>query len=185
MRGSGQPLNRRKRGGTSAADRKAHKASRRARPSANGLMAGQAVGTRSVLRHALLYGVTTALCLSIMFFTLNLWAADLRIPFAYHGDALSASALIKGVTENGWYLTNPMVGAPSGGDLRDYPFSESLHWLTIKLISAFSHDFAVTVNLFYLLTFPLAALLAVCVLTSFGVSAPAAVVAGLLFAFLP
>ena len=132
-----------------------------------------------------LYSLTVVLSLVVMVFVLSLWEADLRVPFGYHGDALWTGTVIKGMIDHGWYLGNPQIGLPGSGAMYDYPFSDLLHLVTLKGISLATHDYALTMNLFYLLSFPLTAVSAVFVLRWFGLSGPAALVSGLLFAFLP
>ncbi|HEX5272559.1 MAG TPA: hypothetical protein VFW33_18805, partial [Gemmataceae bacterium] len=63
--------------------------------------------------------------------------------------------------------------------------SENLIYLLIKLIGLAARDARLTMNLYYLLTFPLAALAALFVLRRLGVSYPPAFVAAVLFALLP
>jgi hypothetical protein len=60
---------------------------------------------------------------------LELWDADLRVPFAYSGDGTLNLMLIKSVMERGWFYDNPRLGAPDGQHLYDYPVlsGDSLH----------------------------------------------------------
>src|SRR4029079_4241684 len=91
---------------------------------------------------------------------LQLWKADLRVPFDYGGDALSFSIVVKSVVDNGWYLHTPQVGARFGLDMHDFPFADSLHLLVIKGMSLFTGDWALLFNLYFLLGFPLIAMAA-------------------------
>src|SRR5437879_7632677 len=93
--------------------------------------------------------------------------------------------LIKGMVENGWYLHNPAVGAPTGLDMYDFPMAELLHFGILKLLACFTSDVALIHNLYYLLGFPLAMLTSLLVLRYFQVSFLPALVVSLLFAFLP
>jgi hypothetical protein len=45
---------------------------------------------------------------------LRLWEADMRLAFNYYGDELFSLMTIKDVIDNGWFLTNPDIGAPLG-----------------------------------------------------------------------
>ena len=65
------------------------------------------------------------------------------------------------------------------------PQFDSLHLIAIKLMSAFTHDWALIFNLYFLLGFPLIALSALAVFRHFGVSRAAAIAASILYAFLP
>jgi phosphoglycerol transferase len=108
-----------------------------------------------------------------------------RVPFGYDRDALSVSTWIKGILDNGWYLHNGRVGAPAGLDMHDYPMTDNLHFLLIKLIGWAAGDYALTYNLFFLLTFPLTACSALWAMRRLGLSHGAALAGGLLYAFLP
>jgi hypothetical protein len=118
---------------------------------------------------------------------LELWHADLRVPFAYTGDATLNLTLIKGVLENAWYFENPDLGAPNGQELYDYPVisQETLNLLLFRILGLGTGDPALVINLFFLLTFPLTALTAFIVLRRLAVSRGIALVIALLYAFLP
>jgi phosphoglycerol transferase len=133
------------------------------------------------------YAGAVALCVAILVWVLNLWNADLAIPFSYlqGGDAFSHSSLVKGLIENNWYLHNRFVGMPAGLDFHDYPLVENGHFLLIKLMSLWSSDYALIMNLFFLLTFPLTVLTSLFVFRRFNLSYPPAIVGSVLFAFLP
>src|SRR5689334_7791005 len=45
---------------------------------------------------------------------LELWHADMHVPFAYDRDALQNLLIIKGTLAHGWPLTNAQLGAPFG-----------------------------------------------------------------------
>ncbi len=131
------------------------------------------------------YAGAVTLCLLILAWVMKLWQIDLTIPLGYHGDGLSASVAIKGIIDNGWYLQNPNVGMPTGLDLRDYPTADNFYFLLIKLLSYFTSDYAVILNLFFLLSFPLTTLTALFTFRQFNLSYPSAIVGSLLFTFLP
>jgi phosphoglycerol transferase len=117
---------------------------------------------------------------------MQLWRADVRVPFTYHGEAIYNDMLVKGVLEQGWHLSNPALGAPAGADLRDVPISDNnLHFALIKLLGLGSRNHALVMNAFFLLTFPLTALSALFALRRFGLAAWPALCGSLLYAFLP
>src|SRR5205085_1170895 len=74
---------------------------------------------------------------------------------------------------------------PTGLDMHDFPLVDNLHFLIIKLIGLAGASAALTLNLYYLLGFPLATLSALFVMRRVGVSVPIGLVASLLFTFLP
>jgi phosphoglycerol transferase len=133
----------------------------------------------------LLYGgVALAACVGAVL-VLRLWQADLRVPFNYRGDSVFFEMMVKAVIDHGWYLTNPQLGAPGVLALHDFPQADGIHLLLIKLVSAFSRDWALLFNIYYLLGFPLIALSSVAVLRHFGIAPGPAVAVSLLYAFLP
>jgi hypothetical protein len=82
----------------------------------------------------------------------------LHIPLVYVGDGLAAAESVKTILETGWYLFNPNVGAPFGQYMAAYPNSDGFSFLLIKIIGIFTDDWAVAMNVFYFLTYILAAL---------------------------
>ncbi len=137
------------------------------------------------LKTVLEYAGAVLLCLLLLTCVMKLWRADLKTPFAYFGDALLYSVATKGAIEHGWWLHNPNLGAPNGLKYGAYPAIENFHFLLIKLISWFTGDHASTLNLFYLLTFPLTAITSLYVLRYLRFSYPVALLASLLYTFLP
>ena len=142
------------------------------------------VGLRRELPGGLLAAV---LATAIGVVVLELWKANLRVPFYTGGDATFALAVVKGVLEHGWYLINPSVGAPAGQHLYDYPvFSgDSLYLLIIKAIGVPFGNPAVVENLFFLLCFPLIALCAYAGLRALRISIGSSIVCAVLFSMLP
>jgi phosphoglycerol transferase len=69
--------------------------------------------------------------------------------------------------------------------MHDYPLAESLHFGWLKVLIGLTGDPVSALNVYYLLTFPLAALAALFVFRHFQVSYGPALVGSLLFAFLP
>jgi phosphoglycerol transferase len=134
---------------------------------------------------ALHYGLAALGSLAAAVPLLKLWRADLRVPFDYQGDGLSAGLMVKSILEQGWYQVHPRLGAPGVLTLHDYPFADAAHFLAIKLMGLFSADWALVLNLYYLLGFPLIAVAALAVLRHGRVAPGPALVASLLFAFLP
>jgi phosphoglycerol transferase len=131
------------------------------------------------------YLVAVFACMAVLIGSLRLWRADLHIPFVYSGDQLAVQAWIKGLIDNPWYLHNHFLGAPGTMEMEDYPVADSLHFLLLKAISLASKDSAFVLNVYFLLTFPLATLSALMVFRRFQVSYGPALVGSLLFAFTP
>jgi hypothetical protein len=117
---------------------------------------------------------------------LKLWRADLGVPFAYAGDGNFVHMIVKGIVDHGWYEQNSSLGAPSGQQLYDYPVmnGDDLNAVVFWALGLFGGS-ALAMNLFYIATYPLAALAAFLVLRRLGVSGPAAGVCSVLYALLP
>ena len=131
------------------------------------------------------YGLVVVFCLGLESLLLGLGWTDLGIPYLYHYDFLYNSALVKGIVEHGWVLNNPNLGAPGSLAMYDYPEVANVNFLMVKLIALFTSDWAKVINLFYVLTFPLAAVSALYVFRHFQVPSPVALTGSLLFAFAP
>src|SRR5262245_34471051 len=129
-----------------------------------------------------IYSGAAFLSLAILIWVMKLWRADLTIPFGYalEGDAFLYCLLTKGVLDNGWYLHNRFVGAPTGLDMYDFPFSDGLHFLLMKLLSLGNDNYAVVLNLYFLLTFPLTTLTSLLVFRQFHVSTSTALFGSIL-----
>jgi phosphoglycerol transferase len=144
------------------------------------------LGRRRMVERLGLYVGTACLALLLAIWVLDLPHANLRVPFRYGGDALLPALEIKAIVDNGWCLTVPQLGAPSGLQLHDFPPQfDSVHLLAIKWMSVFIHDWALIFNLYFLLGFPLIAVSALAVFRHFGVSRGAAIAGSILYAFLP
>lgn len=107
------------------------------------------------------------------------------MPLTYFGDSLLYGIATKGAIEHGWWFHNDALGAPAGLHYEAYPAIENFHLAVIKLISIFSSNYALVLNLFYLLTFPLTAVASFYVFRKLRFSFAASLVVSLLYAFLP
>jgi phosphoglycerol transferase len=140
----------------------------------------------STLANVLTYLLAATLSLICAFVVLNLSSPELlHVPILYSKDEVFYAMTIKSMLTTGWYLTNPMIGAPDGHNLVDFPTPEGLNYLLIKFISLFSSEWAVINNIFYLCTFPLIALTSLFVMRQIGLQTPFALTASILFALLP
>jgi hypothetical protein len=128
-----------------------------------------------------------ALATALGVWALQLWKANLRVPFEIGSDAGYSLIMIKDVITHGWDLTDSSLGAPFGLELYDYPAysGDSLYLLVIKALGIFSEDPAVVVNGFFLLCFPLIAITAFGALRWLGISTGVAVVCAILYDLLP
>ena len=138
---------------------------------------------RRYLRPLAAYGLVLALTLLVLTLALRLWDLDFRTPTNYGGDGTLHLMFTKGLLENGWFLTNPSLGAPGEMDLREFPAVDTLPALLIKGLGLFTHDPALLNNLFFLLTFPLASLAAFYTCRQMGFLFGPSLLCALLYAF--
>jgi phosphoglycerol transferase len=141
--------------------------------------------TKSTFKTLGQYAFVSILCLLILTWVMQLWRADFKVPFMYFVDSLFYNIATKGTIEHGWWLHNQSLGAPAGLTFEGYPALENFHWAVIKLISLFTADHALVLNIFYLLTFPLTAITSFYFLRHFKFSFGTALVVSLLYSFLP
>lgn len=130
------------------------------------------------------YVTAVAICSIILIWVTKLWIADLSIPFSYIGDSIFTGVLVKGLIDNGWYLNNPFLSAPYEQYFYDFPLSNNLDFIILRIISLFGPNYAGTMNLYFLLTFPLTTLTSMLVLRQLKISYPISILGSLLFAFL-
>ncbi|QTE30243.1 glycosyltransferase family protein [Pengzhenrongella sicca] len=116
---------------------------------------------------------------------LQLWRADLRVPFVYWGDAVAIAAHFKTVLETGWYEFQPLLGAPTGQIYHDFPTADNLNFVAARVLGWFTTDFATAMNVYYLAGFVLAALTMTWFLRVCGVSRMFTVVMAVLFSIAP
>ena len=140
---------------------------------------------RSTLKIGGEYALAVLICLLILTWVMRLWDCDLRVPFTYFGDGVFTSLGIKGTIDHGWWWFNPSLGAPAGLYFGAFPALDNTQFLVIKAISLITGNHALTLNLFYLLTFPLTTVASLYVFRKLNFSYAAALLGGLLYAFLP
>jgi hypothetical protein len=133
------------------------------------------------------YALLTMAATSVLVvLVLHLWNASLGVPLFPSGDGYYALMQIKGVLDNGWVLSNPHLGAPFGQELYDFAANrELIHVLVIEVLGLFTSNPAAIYNVYYLVTFPVIALVAYLVLRWLGVSRPAAATVSVLYALAP
>ena len=131
------------------------------------------------------YLLALALTAAAMTWMMRLWRANLRIPFRYDSDALGHAAHFQTILETGWYEYQPRLGVPYGQHYHDYPFSDDLHMAMAKFLGAFTSDWVVAFNGYYLLTFLLCAISAVWFFRQCGLRPGWSVVLAVLFATAP
>ena len=139
------------------------------------------------MRIAFLCLQVAVIACGVLYYSLDLGRADLRVPFDYAvgGDLFAYLPLYKTIDETGWYLENPRLGAPGVMKLYDFPMTETGLMLGMKLLQSCTGDIFLSVNLYYFLTFITSAIASLLVLLKLRVEEQVAVAVSLLFAFLP
>jgi hypothetical protein len=131
------------------------------------------------------YVVAAVVSAVTTYFALQLWRADLRVPFWYWGDAVAVAAHFKTVIQTGWYEYQPLLGAPTGQVYHDFPTADNLNFAAAHVLGWFTSDFAVAMNVYYIAGFVLAAVGMVWFLRECGVSRTFTAVLAVLFAVAP
>lgn len=130
-------------------------------------------------------GLLSLLLASIL---LSGWPAglipEIKIPYAYSGDALSSAWLTQRAIE-GWVFHNERSGFPFGSSFLDYPGSDSASFLILKILGLLTGSGAGAMNLFFLLSFPVNFFAAHIVIRSLRVGKALSIAAAVLFAFAP
>jgi phosphoglycerol transferase len=137
------------------------------------------------IKEASQYIAAAALCVLMLCLFFKIWHADLRVPFYYIGDSLFYAMSTKGLIENGWYWQNPAIGAPGILQMYEFPTFDNGVVVVMLLISMFTSNPFLVMNLYYLLSFPLITIASLYVLRKFGLSYVPALFGSLLYAFLP
>jgi phosphoglycerol transferase len=97
------------------------------------------------------------LCGVLLYCFLHLWQGDLRIPFAYSGDAFYILSLAKGLTQGDWIWSNSRLGMPLGADWRDFPVYMTLDMAAMRLLTVVTSQPGLMVNVYWLFTLMLTA----------------------------
>ena len=140
---------------------------------------------RSLLKSLLPYLVAAAVSVLIVTSLFRLWKSNLRIPLDFGEDAYTTQMLVKNFVEGGNFYVNPSLGAPGQQELYDFPLPHWTHFIGWSVLRLFTHDYGVLINLYYLLSYPLAALTALYAFRRFHISPGLAVTGAVLFSFLP
>lgn len=131
------------------------------------------------------YVAAALACLLILSLLTQLWRLDLSVPFVYRDDSFLFQVWTRSIIDQGWYLNDPRLAAPFGAEMHDFPMADNLHFGLLKLLAYFDPRWPVVVNLYFLLTFPFVTLSSLFALRQLGIKGGPALVASLLYTFLP
>jgi phosphoglycerol transferase len=131
--------------------------------------------------------ISASLALAGAVAVLRLWRANLNVPISPAvSDTLPQLMLVKNIQTTGWFQGTPELGAPFGQDLTGFPgwVGDTWNLLTLKALGTFMSP-AGTVNVMFILGFPVIAAVAYCCLRLLRVSPPIACTLGAVYAWLP
>jgi len=98
-----------------------------------------------------LYLVVALTTVVVTVFALDLFRMTWTIPLEYTGDAILISAHVKTDLARGWYESESLLGAPWGQVYHDWKSADNLHHMIVSLLRPVVGDWAVGINLYYLL----------------------------------
>ncbi|MGL6072645.1 MAG: hypothetical protein ACRC8S_00660 [Fimbriiglobus sp.] len=110
---------------------------------------------------------------------------EAEYPIQYTGDVLLILPMVYALNEDDTYLTTSRLGAPEKQELYDFPLADALHFLMLRGLLWSGYTPIEAFNWYYLLTYPLATFTAMIALRAWGRSFPLAIMAAVLYAFLP
>lgn len=139
----------------------------------------------TIIREFLYYSVQALIILFIAFFSLKLYDYNLKVPFQYSGDSIIIIMYIKSIIQNGWTFEIPQLSAPYSMHAAAFPLATSTDWALMKIISFFTSEVGLILNLFWLMTLVFSAWSASFSIRILGGGQWFSLVGGVLFAFLP
>src|SRR4029077_16645865 len=84
---------------------------------------------------------------AFIFLIFRVWQRDLRVPLEFSRDAMEYLVQAKGTLENGWWWSHPRLSAPFAFHQIAYPSNSNVDQLVILLVSVFTRDVGLCVNL--------------------------------------
>jgi hypothetical protein len=131
-----------------------------------------------------IYVLLTIISILALTVIMQLWHADLHFPFKYRGDSIQFSEYVKSVIDNGWFLENRFLGMPTGKENYDWPMADNVHFAVIKIISLFTDNYAIAINMFFIFTFILTVYTSYYVFRKFNISSYLSFFGSILYAFM-
>ncbi len=138
-----------------------------------------------VFRKLLPYLASFVISLAIILVVFALFKIDPTIPLNFSGDAIVHYNFAKNMEQTGWWFTNPAFGAPGQQTLYDFPLTENLQLLLLKFLMLIGFNWYMGVNIFFILTFPLTAVIALYVLKKFDIKTSIALPLSIIYTFIP
>lgn len=127
----------------------------------------------------------TVSLLAILFVLFDGWRRDWHVPLLFSNDALAYLLQSKGTVENGWWWFHPRLAAPWGFNLLAFPENTNVDQAIVWLISLFSNDVGLCVNVAWITFVVAAGVIAMGCFMTLGLGTAWAMAAGILFALSP
>jgi phosphoglycerol transferase len=121
----------------------------------------------------------------VLWITLRLDKVDLHFPLNYLADANIFLMRAKSIVEGSWIWWNPRVGMPFGADWRDFPMNITLDSALMWMLSHFTSNPALILNLEWIIAIAVTAALACYAMVRLDFSLTVAASSGAIFALLP
>jgi len=116
---------------------------------------------------------------------LGMWGHDIHVPIVYHGDSFPILRFIRTFSFTGTFVYESRLGAPFGAWFVDYwYFSNEFHYAILVLFYRLLGTPGAAMNIYFLLQFPLTAIVAFFVMKNLKISTYAAFCGSLAYAFL-
>lgn len=139
-----------------------------------------------ISKEKLLYLLIPIFSLLLAYLLLGVYNADLSMPIHYSNDALLQAFVSKTLVDNPWHTTNAYTGMPQGTDLNDFPMgNDNFHLLIIKIITLFTSNSFLAMNIFFILTFPFTSITSFYALRQLQIQNSVSAIIALLYTFLP
>jgi phosphoglycerol transferase len=131
--------------------------------------------------------ITAFVALLLGAIALKIWDANLAVPFLYSfgGDVLDNAAITKMEEDSGWFFFSSKLGQPFGADFYQIPFDKFLHFFAIRLLLLVLPNAGLALNVYFLLCFPIIALIAYRVFRSLKLSCATSITVAVLYSLLP
>lgn len=142
---------------------------------------------RSPTKLSLLSALALQLALTVLSLIslMRLWDTSLLVPFNYFGDTVYYLVLVKSIASGGWIWFNENLSAPFGLDLAAFPQNLTFSSFVVKLISLFTSEPGLIINLFWIIMTVMTSAVCHVSLRLLRTSLPVAVLASTLYALLP
>ena len=109
--------------------------------------------------------------LLLAYIALDLRKSNFRVPLSYSGDSLFNGYNVKTIQEFGWWFKNSRVGMPFSATVYDFPFYfDSISFIMLKFLLIIFKDWGKSINAFYIIQFPITALISKYIMREFKIN---------------